>query len=63
MRRLQPFVWQKLGILHIFYLFMQLFFISFRGARRPLAREPDELYLNDDKTETNFSIDFSAISE
>lgn len=45
------------------YLFLvQVFCTSFRGARRPLAREPDE-HLNEDITETNFSIDFSAISE
>ena len=40
-----------------------MFWTSFRGARRPLAREPDDEYLNDDITETNFSIDFSAMSE
>lgn len=41
---------------------MQVLRTSFRGARRPLAREPD-VHLNDDITETNFSIDFSAMSE
>lgn len=52
----------EIGIDNI-YLFLQVFFISFRGARRPLAREPLEVNLNDDITETNFSIDFSAMSE
>lgn len=52
----------EIGIDNI-YLFLQVFFISFRGARRPLAREPVEVNLNDDITETNFSIDFSAMSE
>ena len=37
--------------------------MSFKGARRPLAREPDEENLKDDMIETNFSIDFSAMSE
>jgi hypothetical protein len=45
------------------YLLEQVFWTSFIGARRPLAREPDEEHLNDVITETNFSIDFSAISE
>lgn len=45
------------------YLVLQVFFTSLRGARRPLAREPFDVNLNDDMTETNFSIDFSAISE
>lgn len=46
-----------------YYLLVRVFRTSFRGARRPLAREPDEVYLNDDITETKLSIDFSAISE
>ena len=54
----------KIGIkVKVYYLFVQVFRTSFSGARRPLAREPDEEHLNDDITETNFSIDFSAISE
>lgn len=40
-----------------------MFLTSFNGARSPLAREPDEVNLNDDTTETNFSIDFPDISE
>ena len=46
-----------------YYLLVRVFCTSFRGARRPLAREPDEEHLNDDITETNLSIDFSAMSE
>lgn len=38
-----------------------VFCTSFKGARRPLARDPDGLYLKDDINEANFSIDFSAI--
>lgn len=45
------------------YLLIQVFRMSLRGARRPLAREPVEENLKDDMIETNFSIDFSAISE
>lgn len=44
------------------YLLVQVFRTSFKGARRPLGREPD-VYLNDDIIEANFSIDFSAMSE
>lgn len=36
-------------------------FTSLTGARRPLAREPEPLYLNEDITETNLSIDCSAM--
>ena len=43
------------------YLLVLVFLISFRGARSPLAREPFEVYLNDDRTETKLSIDFSDI--
>lgn len=46
----------------LLYLTVQVFRTSFRGARRPLAREPD-VHLYFDITETNLSIDFSAISE
>lgn len=45
------------------YLFVGVFFISLSGARRPLAREPFDVNLNDDITDTKFFIDFSAISE
>lgn len=45
------------------YLLVHVFRASFRGARRPLAREPGDENLNDDITETNLSIDFSAMSE
>lgn len=40
-----------------------MFLMSFRGARSPLAREPDEEYRNDDIIETKFSTDFCATSE
>ena len=46
----------------MFYLFILLFGTSLKGARRPLARDPEE-NRNDDITETNRSIDFSAMSE
>lgn len=42
--------------------FVIVFLMSLRGARSPLAREPDDVHLKDDITEMNFSIDFSAIS-
>lgn len=45
-----------------YYLLSEVFRTSFRGARRPLTRVP-EVHLKDDITETNLSIDFSAISE
>jgi len=44
------------------YLLSEVFRTFFSGARRPLTRVP-EVHLKDDITETNRSIDFSAISE
>jgi hypothetical protein len=41
------------------YLTESVFFTSFKGARRPLARGPG--YLKDDTNAANLSIDFSAI--
>uniref|UniRef100_A0A7C9CFL3 Uncharacterized protein n=2 Tax=Opuntia streptacantha TaxID=393608 RepID=A0A7C9CFL3_OPUST len=41
----------------------QTFLTSCNGARSPLAREPDDLYLNDDIAETNLSRVFPDISE
>jgi hypothetical protein len=46
----------------IHYLLLRMLRTSFRGARRPLTREP-EVYLKADITEVNLSKDFSAISE
>lgn len=40
-----------------------MLFLSFKGARSPLAREPDAAHLKEDSTETNFSNDFSDILE
>lgn len=53
----------RLGPCKLYYLLLLVFRTSLRGARRPLAREPDEEYLKAEIIETNFSIDFSAISE
>lgn len=50
------------SLAEIHYLLPEVFRTSFRGARRPLTRVP-EVHLKDDITETNLSIDFSAISE
>ena len=52
----------SLGVISIYRL-GQVLRIFRKGARRPLAREPDDEHLNDDITETKFSNDFSAISE
>jgi hypothetical protein len=41
------------------YLTESVSFTSFKGARRPLAREPG--YLKDDTNAANLSIDFSAM--
>jgi hypothetical protein len=46
----------------IHYLLLWVLRTSFRGARRPLTREP-EVYLKADITEANLSKDFSDICE
>lgn len=44
-------------------LIQVLFFKSFKGGRRPLAREPEQVYRNDDIADTNVSIECSAMLE
>jgi len=55
--------YEKLIKFNLYYLLGQTFLTSCNGARSPLAREPDDLYLNDDIAETNLSRVFPDISE